>query len=543
MTSMHGLRWRWAGFALSLTFCLDGEVLAAEACIDPTLLPDPIGAEVGARKRLPEGDLDRLSLDEVLRIGRLLFDAVWTSQEGGGRPLTNGVGGALVDPGAPLDFPRNFNRVSGPDANSCFGCHNLPFSGGGGDIVTKVFVAGQRFDHATFDVLDGLPLKGSTDRAGQLVTLQTIGNARATLGMFGSGYLEMLAREMTADLRAIRDSLRRGESAELISKGVRFGTLARHVDGSYDVAAVVGLPPPSLVGDSPGLEIRPFHQVGNVVSLRQFTNDAYNHHHGIQTVERFGAGDPDGDGFCNEMSVDEVTTVAVFQATLQVPAQVVPRDRALEDAILLGEHVFDRIGCTSCHVAALPLEDWTYTEPNPYNPPGNLRADGRGPVIGVDLTSDRLPRPRLRAKGGVVMVPALTDLKLHDISRGPGDPNCEPLDQNAAGVGAFLAGNCRFLTKKLWGAGNEPPFFHHGKFTTLREAIANHFGEADAERATFELLPACGQNALIEFLKSLQVVRAGTRSTTVDEKHWGRLWPPYGHRWRLRQALAACPLP
>ena len=32
-----------------------------------------------------------------------------------------------------------------------------------------------------------------------------------------------------------------------------------------------------------------------------------------------------------------------------------------------------------------------------------------------------------------------------------------------------MDGNCRFLTKRLWGAANEPPFFHHGLFTTLRQ--------------------------------------------------------------------------
>jgi hypothetical protein len=52
---------------------------------------------------------------------------------------------------APLLFPRNFNRISAPDANSCAGCHAVPRVGGGGDIVANVFVLGQRFDFATFD--------------------------------------------------------------------------------------------------------------------------------------------------------------------------------------------------------------------------------------------------------------------------------------------------------------------------------------------------------------------------------------------------------
>lgn len=69
-------------------------------------------------------------------------------------------------------------------------------------------------------------------------------------------------------------------------------------------------------------------------------------------------------------------------------------------------------------------------------------------------------------------VPAFTDLKLHDICSGPEDPNAEPLDmQHPPGSEEFFGGNRKFLTKKLWRAANEPPFFHHGKFTTLREAV------------------------------------------------------------------------
>jgi hypothetical protein len=30
------------------------------------------------------------------------------------------------------------------------------------------------------------------------------------------------------------------------------------------------------------------HQAANVVSLREFTNNAFNQHHGMQSTERFG---------------------------------------------------------------------------------------------------------------------------------------------------------------------------------------------------------------------------------------------------------------
>ena len=247
-----------------------------------------------------------------------------------------------------------------------------------------------------------------------------------------------------------------------------------------------------------------------MVSLREFTNNAMNHHHGIQSTERFGrARDPDGDGFADELTRADVTAVTLFQAALPVPEQVIPTNPVLAQAVEIGEKVFRAIGCARCHIPSLPLTNggWIFTEPNPYNPPGNLQV-GEAPTVSMDLTSPELPGPRLREQGGVVWVPAFTDLKLHDIcGPNPQSPNRELLDmQHPPGSPGFFAGNGQFLTKKLWGAANEPPYFHHGLFTTLREAILEHHGEAEAERAAFVTLTDFEQRSLIEFLKSLQVV-------------------------------------
>jgi CxxC motif-containing protein (DUF1111 family) len=113
---------------------------------------------------------------------------------------------------------------------------------------------------------------------------------------------------------------------------------------------------------------------------------------------------------------------------------------------------------------------------------------------------------------------------LHDLSDGPDDPNNEPLDMNQpAGTQGFFAGNRKFLTRKLWGVANEAPFFHHGKFTTLREAVLGHGGEAAPVRDRFEALGANDRDAIIEFLKSLQVLPPGTPSLVVDENGRPRL--------------------
>ena len=482
-----------------------------------------VGREVAIARHLQDGEEFELSIPKLNSFGKQLFRANWTIQEGAGRPLMKGTGAPLVDPSNPLIFPRNFNRISGPDANSCAGCHNEPVVGGGGDRVTEVFVLGQRFDFATFSQSDFNATGGAVDERGNFTTLQNIANERKTIGMNGSGFIEMLARQMTAELQAIRNTIGPGGTAALVTKRVSFGILKRGLDGTWDTSVVKGLPAPSLASADathpPSLLILPFHQTGAVVSLRQFTNNAFNHHHGMQSEERFGFSvDADGDGRVNELTRADITAVTVFQATLPVPGRVIPNDGDVQKAVQIGEQRFQEVGCAACHIPRLPLtnQGWLFTEPNPYNPAGNLRP-GDAPMLRVDLTSDELPPPRLKPdEHGVVWVPAYTDLKLHDICAGPNDPNAEALDQNQpAGSSKFFAGNTKFLTRKLWGLANSGPFMHHGKFTTVREAVLAHAGEALGSRRAFEALIPYEQDSVIEFLKTLQVLPPGSRGLVV----------------------------
>jgi hypothetical protein len=514
-----------------------------------------VGREVAIPIHLQDGEEFTVSIPHLIQFGAQLFNAKFTIQEGAGRPLSKGTGASISDPSSPLVFPRNFDRLSSPDANSCSGCHNAPIAGAGGDRVTEVFVLAQRFDHLTLDHSDGIMTRGAVDESGKFVTMDNATNDRKTIGMNGSGFVEMLARQMTADLQAERDATLPGGSTQLMSKGVSFGILMHIADGTWNISRVQGLAAPSLSTKGttpPSLIIRPLHQVGNVISIRQFSNNAFNHHHGMQSEERFGLNaDPDGDGFTNELTVADLTAVSMYQATLSVPGRVIPNDPAVEQANLMGEAVFNKIGCATCH-ATLPLTSsnnpglagqpgWICFEPNPYNPAtgpnspnlqlGHTNYPVSAPALTVDLTSNMLPLPRLRAHEGLVLVPAYTDLKLHDISATSDpktDPECEPLDQNQpAGSPAFFAGNCKFITRKLWGFYNQGgAFMHHGKFTTAREAVEAHSGEALTSRKAFDGLSPGQQNDIIEFLKSLQVLPPGSKSLVVDEHGNPKHWPP-----------------
>ncbi len=150
---------------------------------------------------------------------------------------------------------------------------------------------------------------------------------------------------MTAELQCIRDATSTGGAQLLDAKGVWFGVIAHRLDGSWDTSHVMGLPPESIkssgLDDPPGLVILLFVQSGNVVSLRVFTNNAFNQHHGIQSEGRFGINvDADGDDLVNELTRADVTAVTLFQARLPVPRRVVNIDPYVEAAIVNGEKLF-----------------------------------------------------------------------------------------------------------------------------------------------------------------------------------------------------------
>src|SRR5262249_28739840 len=195
-----------------------------------------VGRELGIPKHLQDGDEFTTPLEQLIQYGMQLFTAKFTVEEGAGRPRSKGTGTPISDPNSLLIFPRNFDRLSSPDANACSGCHNAPFAGGGGDRVTEVFVLAQRFDHLTFDHNIGLPLREAVDESGKFVTMDDASNDRKTVGMNGAGFLEMVARQMTAELQAIAAATAPGSSRPLVCKGVSFGMITHKADGSWDTS-------------------------------------------------------------------------------------------------------------------------------------------------------------------------------------------------------------------------------------------------------------------------------------------------------------------
>src|SRR5260370_4070242 len=101
-----------------------------------------LGQEVAVPRHLADDQEFSVPMKELIEYGKKLFMANWTEEEGAGRPITKGTGTRLSDPSQPLVDARAFNRVPGPDANSCYGCHNSPYgiAGGSGEFATGAFL-------------------------------------------------------------------------------------------------------------------------------------------------------------------------------------------------------------------------------------------------------------------------------------------------------------------------------------------------------------------------------------------------------------------
>jgi cytochrome c peroxidase len=410
-------------------------------------------------------------LPQLIDQGRQLFEAKFNELDGAGRP--GATGDSKPTPRNPLNN-IDLVRTSGPDAMACVSCHNQPTVGGSGDFVANAFVGAHFSDPPTNRIDSGVT------------------NERNTTSISGAGLIEILAKEMTRELRLQRanaldtakDSGTR-QKVTLSAKGVHFGVIVALPDGTVDAV--------ELEGVDYDLVVRPFGVKGVAASLREFTIAALNQHHGIQAIERFGwertgRKDFDSDGVAEEFSIDHLTALVAFQAQLAPPKRSLSEDRIAREVELRGEELFEKIGCVSCHIPSLPVASMVFQEPNEYNRPGAVTPEDVRGTVDINLRT---------GGGNEYFVEAYTDLKRHNL--------CDN-EITHFGNEKHKQDNVDtrlFLTAKLWDVATSAPYGHRGDLRTVSKAILSHGGEARQQRERFLRLPNADKKALIAFLCTL----------------------------------------
>lgn len=486
-----------------LFFALLAVAPAARAqLVDRTQAPNPAGA--GIAKSLSEqvgsGQGDAFTPDSSIyliqrdparsiRRGRQLFQRKFSVHQGLGPRTGDGIGDVASEA-----------SIGAGVADSCAGCHGRPrgAAGFGGDVATRP-------------------------------------DSRDAPHLFGLGLQEMLADEITGDLRAIRAraaqlAAQRGESVTLplASKGIRYGRIRVHPNGAVDASGVQGVD-----GD---LRVRPFFAQGGTTSIREFLVGAFNAEMGIEASDPLlhaaaaggrvvtpagmvldgaldaietppainQADDPDGDGVRDELPTALVDHMEFYLLNYFKPA--VHQQSALAKN---GRRVFDAIRCASCHVAELRIErDRRVADVETAFDPARggfnrLFATASLRLVAVDDGSGHptLKQPALQP---FVVRNFYADLKRHDL--GPAFH-----ERNYDGTTTT-----HFMTEPLWGVGSTAPYGHDGRSVNLREVILRHGGEAQAQRDAFAALSDGAQLAVLEFLESLVLFPPDDTASNLD---------------------------
>src|SRR5882672_9814004 len=169
-------------------------------------------------------------------------------------------------------FQRKFTRLQGQGANE---------KDGVGDINNDLAIGAGLSDSCA--LCHGRP-RGSAGTGGNVVTRP---DSRDAGHLFGLGLKEMLADEITSDLRSTRDlaitlaqQMKRSVSLKLTSKGVKYGTITANADGTLDTSRVVGV--------DADLRVKPFFAEGSTISMREFIVGALHNEMGLEA-----SADPD----------------------------------------------------------------------------------------------------------------------------------------------------------------------------------------------------------------------------------------------------------
>lgn len=178
--------------------------------------------------------------------------------------------------------------------------------------------------------------------------------------------------------------------------------------------------------------------------------------------------------------------LAYFMALLAPPER-----GPITESVLAGEKVFEKSGCTMCHVPELKTDSKVMI-PAPDavlpNIPELMKKYGQTWYANEEAHVKLVEIKALENKP----VRAYTDLLIHKVGL-----------KLADGIPQGVGGGDYWRTTPLWGLRNRKYLLHDGRTTDLTEAIMAHGGQAEASTKKFEQLSPEDKQALLDFLKSL----------------------------------------
>jgi len=478
----------WIGGILLLLATIAGAQLADVTQIMPNVPGGAIGKSLGQQIGAGQGDestpgssiyLIRRDPARSVRRGRQLFQRKFTRGQGQGPRVSNNSTGNI----------HQVPALGAGLADSCAACHGRPrgSAGFGGDVVTRP-------------------------------------DSRDAPHLFGLGLVEMVADEITSDLRAIRAeavsrAANKGSDVKLplVSKGIKYGAIRALPNGNIDTSMVEGV--------DPDLRVRPFFHHGGTISMREFLIGAFKGEMGLESpdpvlcdatdptrpvktvspagmvfdpsldnLERPPVCDPDQDGDGDGV-VNEIDAALVDHMEFYLLNYFKPGIGQMTDLTESGLKLMEKIGCTTCHVQNLLIENDRRVADV------ETRFD---PVRGIfnrlfataktlfNIVPDGQPFPQLLPKGNPFLIENIfADFRRHDVG---------PAFHERQYDGSLVT---KFMTEPLWGVGSTAPYGHDGRSINLEEVILRHGGEAQESKEAFVKLSQERRGKILEFLKIL----------------------------------------
>ena len=478
--------------------------LSSAQLIDRTKNPNTVNAGIGRsfadQVGTGRGDLATVGSSAFIigrdpfrsiRRGRQLFQRKFLRTQGAGPIADDLILGGNIETSL---------RIGAGLSDSCASCHGRPrgSAGFGGDVVTRP-------------------------------------ESRDAPHLFGLGLKEMLADEITADLRAIKASAisqaaatHKDVTKDLKSKGISYGSITASPDGSVNTAGVQGV--------DADLRVRPFFHHGGTISIREFIVGAFNDEMGLQAVDPQlkaahdggtyttpsgmvlngatdqisaplalnDAHDEDGDGIANEIPTSAVDHMEFYLLNYFKPAH-----GEQTQSVKKGLDTFKEVGCAQCHIPDLKIQrdrrvadvETVYDTDN-----GNFNSlfATATPLINSVPDSSGFDPVKVPKRQPFMVENILTDLKRHDLGRNFYERNYDGSYQTM------------FMTTPLWGVGSTPPYGHDGRSMTLMDVIMRHGGEALAARNAFAAKNRNKQQEVIEFLNSLILFPPDDTASNLD---------------------------
>jgi CxxC motif-containing protein (DUF1111 family) len=294
---------------------------------------------------------------------------------------------------------------------------------------------------------------------------ETIRTTRMALDLLGDGFVEAVADQTFVDLARQQCKASHGRICGQVLK-----------------VPIVEAPGQMGVGRFGWKDVH--------ASLLSFAADAYLNEMGITNPLQ-----PDEiTNLCNTVSepnnkpgpdgLSDIDLFARFVRATKAPA----RDLELANTPLAqkGSDLFERIGCTSCHVRTLTTA-----------------------AAGTKINGGMFTIPD--ALGSITFHP-YGDYLMHDVGTGDGilQATQEHYGRKVFRIMSdyiakqdFESSRNKIRTAPLWGVRLQPRLMHDGASLTFREAILRHGGEARTVTEKFEKLHKGDQEAILEFLRSL----------------------------------------